>query len=236
MAQLCIWTKICIKQWLVLGAPAFQCMRADFLCLKYENFACLHPPKIKMNFIWKYEFFFAKIGIFCKSIAGPISSVVQAYIQPYSFGGRIKLIICQIRRELSVTIHEISTSWKKTLDVGPYICFRIHLRNYFIFSIYFYFFYFLKDVKHQIYSNIWYYFSNSISYSFYLKICFIELVNHIFIPRFKLSWITIIYLLQNVVYKSIRTLDKNVKVRRLLKIFYSCFYCNFNSFRNNKNT
>ena len=31
------------------------------------------------------------------------------------------LIIYQIRHELSVTIHEISTSWKKnTLDGGPY--------------------------------------------------------------------------------------------------------------------
>ena len=52
------------------------------------------------------------------------ASVVQAYTQPYSFGGRIKLIICQIRHELSVTIHEISTSWqrKKTLDGGPNIC------------------------------------------------------------------------------------------------------------------
>ena len=34
----------------------------------------------------------------------------------------MKLIICQIRHELSVTIHEISTSWKKkTLDGGLYI-------------------------------------------------------------------------------------------------------------------
>ena len=41
-------------------------------------------------------------------------SVVQAYTQPYSFGGSIQLIICQIRHELSVTIHEISTIWKKT--------------------------------------------------------------------------------------------------------------------------
>ena len=45
-------------------------------------------------------FFFAKIGIFCNSIAGPPS---EAYTQPYSFGRRIKLIICQIRHELSVT-------------------------------------------------------------------------------------------------------------------------------------
>ena len=56
--------------------------------------------------------FFAKIGIVCKSIAGPLPRVVQAYTQPYSFGGRLKLIICQIRHELGVTIHEISTSWK----------------------------------------------------------------------------------------------------------------------------
>ena len=42
-----------------------------------------------------------------KSIVGPLLSVVQAYTQPYSLGGRIKLIICQIRHELSVTIHEI---------------------------------------------------------------------------------------------------------------------------------
>ena len=53
--------------------------------------------------------FFAKIRIFCKSISGPLS---EAYTQSYSFGGRIKLIICHIRHNLSVTIHEISTSWK----------------------------------------------------------------------------------------------------------------------------
>ena len=42
--------------------------------------------------------------IFCKSTAGPPS---EAYAQQYSFDGRIKLIICQIRHELSVTIYEI---------------------------------------------------------------------------------------------------------------------------------
>ena len=77
------------------------------------------PAEIKMCFIWKDDFFFLpKIGIFCKSIAGTLS---VEYTQPYSFGGRIKLIICQIRHERSVTIHEISTSWKKTLDGGSYI-------------------------------------------------------------------------------------------------------------------
>ena len=67
------------------------------------------PAKIKMSFIWKDDFFchdfHSNVAIFL--------SVVQAYTQPYSFGGRIKLIICQIRHELSATIHEISISLKK---------------------------------------------------------------------------------------------------------------------------
>ena len=71
----------------------------------------------------KRWFFFAKMGIFCKSIEGPL---VHAYTQPYSFGGRIKLIIYQISYELSVTIHKISSCWKKkTLDGGP--CAYLHL-------------------------------------------------------------------------------------------------------------
>ena len=97
-------------------------MRASFLCPKCDNFACLHTCQDQNELHLKRFFFFAKIDIFCKSIAGPLLSVVQAYTQTYSFGGRIKLIICQIRHELSVTIHEISTRWKKTLDGGPYIC------------------------------------------------------------------------------------------------------------------
>ena len=41
-----------------------------------------------------------------------LPSVVQAYTQSYSLGGMIKLIICQIRHELSITIQEISTKKK----------------------------------------------------------------------------------------------------------------------------
>ena len=64
-----------------------------------------------MNIVFhlKRWFFFAKIGIFSKSIAGPRLNVVQAYTQPYSFYGRVELIICQIR-------YELSAAWKKTLD------------------------------------------------------------------------------------------------------------------------
>ena len=48
------------KQWLVLDASAFQCMRAGCLCPKFDNFACLHTRQIKMSFIWKDDFFLPK--------------------------------------------------------------------------------------------------------------------------------------------------------------------------------
>ena len=54
-----------------------------------------------------------------KTKATILSKVIQllqiSYTQPYSFGGRIKLIICQIRPELSVTIQEISSTWNKNI-------------------------------------------------------------------------------------------------------------------------
>ena len=48
MAQLCLCTKIRTKQWLVLGALGFQCMRWDFLCPQMRQF-CLftYPPRSK---------------------------------------------------------------------------------------------------------------------------------------------------------------------------------------------
>ena len=58
------------------------------------------PAKIKMRFIWKDDFFLPK----------STSSVSRSYTQPYSFGGRIKSTICQLRPELTVTIHEMNTS------------------------------------------------------------------------------------------------------------------------------
>ena len=67
------------KQWLILGASVFQCIRAGFLCLKCANFACLHTRQDQNEIHLKRWFFFAKIGIFCKSIAGLLPSVVQAY-------------------------------------------------------------------------------------------------------------------------------------------------------------
>ena len=102
-----------------------------FGCVGFSMYVCgFSVPQMQQFWLFTYPprskwassekmIFFAKIGIFCTSIASP-----AAYTQPYSFGGRIKLIICQIRHELSVTIHEICTrncDWD-WLDCGPYIC------------------------------------------------------------------------------------------------------------------
>ena len=94
-----------------------------FGCIGFSVYACgfsvpqmqqlclfTYPPRSEWASCEKMIFFFAKIGIFYMSLR---PSVVQAYTQPYSFGGNIKLIICQMTHKLSVTIHEISTRWKK---------------------------------------------------------------------------------------------------------------------------
>ena len=85
-----------------------------FLYPKGDNFACLHIRRYQNELhLKRWFFFFAKIVIFCKSIVGPFPSV---YAIIYSVSGRIKLIICQIKKELNVTNHEIS--WKKFFG-GP---------------------------------------------------------------------------------------------------------------------
>ena len=117
MAQLCVWIKTRTKQWLILGVSVFQCMRAGFLWPKCDNFACLYTRQNQNELHLKRWFFF------CQNrhlLSVDLSQYFPALFKrmpyiPYSFGGRIKLIICQIRHELSVTIQEISTSWKKNV-------------------------------------------------------------------------------------------------------------------------
>ena len=92
MSQLCLWTKIRIKQRLVLGASTFQCMSAGFCAPNATILLVYISAKINMSFIWKDDFF-AKIDIFCKSITGPLPSFVQAYTQTYSFVQYIELIV-----------------------------------------------------------------------------------------------------------------------------------------------
>ena len=105
------------SQWLVLGASTFQCMPAGFLCPKCDNFACLYTRQDKKELHLKiWLFFLPKSASSVSQSVVIFLSIVQAYTQPYSFGGRIKLIICQISHELNVTIHQIST-----LDGEPYI-------------------------------------------------------------------------------------------------------------------
>ena len=75
-----------------------------------------HPYPIFAHIL---KYWFLQIWFDFRSNLAIFPSVVQACTQPYLFGGRIKLIIRQIRHKLSVTIHEIGISWKKTLDSGP---------------------------------------------------------------------------------------------------------------------
>ena len=86
-----------------------------------------YPPRSKWASSEKMIFFLSKSASSVSRSVAIFPSVVHAYTQPYTFGGRIKLIICQIRHELSVTIHEISTSWKKMLEGGPNIFFILVL-------------------------------------------------------------------------------------------------------------
>ena len=94
----------------VLGASAFQCMREGFLCPKCDNFACLHTRQ-GQNKLHLKRWFFVKISIFCKLIAGPLS---EACTQLHSFGGRIQLIICQIRHVHSRNKHELKKTDRRT--------------------------------------------------------------------------------------------------------------------------
>ena len=115
MVQLCLWTKIHTKQWLVLGALAgFSMYACGFSVLQMRQF-CLfnNPPRSKWASSEKMIFFPKSASSVSRSVA-IFSSLVKAYTQSYSFGGRMKLIICQIRHELCYH-YEICTSWKKTV-------------------------------------------------------------------------------------------------------------------------
>ena len=76
------------------------------------------------------------LRVFCAKKAIILLAYIPAKIKMsfiWKDDGRIKLIICQIRHELSITIHEISTSWKnfrwRTLYIYIYLACR---RNTFL--------------------------------------------------------------------------------------------------------
>ena len=110
-------------------------------CLGSNILLCTHCFRLFMlwfndedaSFVWSWRCFSSFKSLYAifahilqyyhdfQSNVAAFPSIVQVYAKPYSFGGRIKLIKCQIRHDLSVTINEISTGWKKTLDGGPNI-------------------------------------------------------------------------------------------------------------------
>ena len=98
-----------------------------FGCVGFSMYACwfympqmrqfclfTYPPRSKWASSEKMIFFLPKSASSVSRSQAHLVNRIQAYTQPYPFAGKIKLIICQIRHELCVTIHEISTSWKKS--------------------------------------------------------------------------------------------------------------------------
>ena len=97
-----------------------------FGCVGFLMYACgFFVPQIRQFCLFIYPpkwassentiFFLEKSKSSVSWSVAIFPRVVQAWKQPYSFGGRIKLIICRIRHELSVSINDINTCWKKTV-------------------------------------------------------------------------------------------------------------------------
>ena len=86
-----LWTK---KKWPNYVAPnsdSFWVRRLFNVCVRVfcAPNATILPAKIKMSFIWKNDFFFfAKIGIFCKLIAGPLSEALFKRIHNHKLNSR----------------------------------------------------------------------------------------------------------------------------------------------------
>ena len=70
MAQLCHWKKIrTVTRFGCVGFSMYACV----LCPKCDNFACLHTRHGQNErHLKRYDLFLAIIGIFCKSIVGPL--------------------------------------------------------------------------------------------------------------------------------------------------------------------
>ena len=102
-----------------------------FGCVGFSMYVCgFSVPQMRQFYLFTYLprskwASSEKMIFFCDKSA---SSVIRSQVHfpklfKRSFAGSMKLIICQIRHNLSVTIHEISTSWKKKLDSEPYSLF-----------------------------------------------------------------------------------------------------------------
>ena len=79
LLQLCLWTKMRTKHWLVLGASALQYMHVGILCRKCDNFACLHTRQNRIiSFIWKDSFFLPKSGPLSEVKFKPIHNHIRS--------------------------------------------------------------------------------------------------------------------------------------------------------------
>ena len=106
MAQLCLWTKIRTKQWLVLGASALECMHAGFLCPKCDNFACLHTRHDQSELqLKRWKIFLPKSASSVSRSQAHLAKCCSSVYLTIFVRRKEKLIICQIGHELSVTIH-----------------------------------------------------------------------------------------------------------------------------------
>ena len=95
-------------------------MHAGFLlCPRSENFACLHRNQNEHHLKW---WFVLTKSTF--SVSRSQANFPALFKRTHNHKQRIKLIICQIRHELSITIQEISTIWKKKLSGGSVINFN----------------------------------------------------------------------------------------------------------------
>ena len=77
--------------------------------MNIRSWRCFFSSKIRKQF----SHTLCNITMIFKVMSQYFPALFKRIQQPYSFGGRLKLIICQIRHEVSVTVHEIRTSWKK---------------------------------------------------------------------------------------------------------------------------
>ena len=111
--QLCDKSSKTVTRFGCIGFSLNACMFSVLQMRKF--FLYTYPPRSKWT-----SFFFCKIGIFCKSIADPLSQRCSSVYTNMFFHGKIKLIIYQIRHELSFTIHEISCSWNNKIIYTRY--------------------------------------------------------------------------------------------------------------------
>ena len=88
---------------------SFSKKNGPFPCVKFSvpqmrQFLLFYlPAKIKISFIWKADFFCQKYHLLEVDRRPPLRKCIG---WSYSLSVRVKLIICQIRHELRVTIHE----------------------------------------------------------------------------------------------------------------------------------